>query len=162
METVLQDTEKVQIQDEVAQLIALQESDNTPKERINLTGNEGINTNIYNSDPINDDDGDQISLQIKAEDIQAFRTPNHVPEHIDIDQVETTPVQRNLQHMENMEAAFEKGYDTEDEIGPFWGATCLEGPQDPEEEPLGTLNWGSLNLIDINMFWFVVGGTKGL
>ena len=41
--------------------------------------------------------------------------------------------------MENMEAAFEKGYDTEDEIGPFWGATCLEGPQDPEEEPLGTL-----------------------
>ena len=38
-----------------------------------------------------------------------------------------------------MEAAFEKGYDTEDEIGPFWGATCLEGPQDPEEEPLGTL-----------------------
>ena len=97
METVLQDTEKVQIQDEVAQSIALQESDNTPKERIDLTGNEGINTNICNSDPIdNDDDGDLISLQIKAEALQAFHTPNHVPEHIDIDQVETTPVQRNL------------------------------------------------------------------
>ena len=129
VETVLQDTDKVQIQDKVAQSIALQESDNTPKERIGLTGNEGINTNICNSDPIDDDkDGDQISLQIKAEALQAFRTPNHVPEQIDIDQVETTWVQRNLQHMENMESAFEKGYYTEDEIGPFWGATCLEGP----------------------------------
>ena len=96
VETVLQDTDKVQIQDKVAQSIALQESDNTPKERIGLTGNEGINTNIYNSDPTNDDDGDQISLQIKAEALQAFHTPNHVPEHIDINQVETTPVQRNL------------------------------------------------------------------
>ena len=43
--------------------------------------------------------------------------------------------------MENMEAAFEKGYaDTEDEISPFWGATRLEGPQDQDEEPLGTVS----------------------
>ena len=71
----------MQIQDEVAQSIALQESDNTPKERIDLTGNEGINTNIWNSDPIDDDhDGDQIILPIKAEALQAFRTPSHVPE----------------------------------------------------------------------------------
>ena len=41
--------------------------------------------------------------------------------------------------MENTEASFEKGYDKEDKIGSFWGATCLEGPQDPREEPLGTL-----------------------
>ena len=58
--------------------------------------------------------------------------------------------------MENMEAAFEKGYDTEDEIGPFWGATCLEGPQDPREEPLGTLI--DRNAIDGNTG---TGGGKG-
>ena len=93
-----------------------------------------------NNDPIDDDDfGVGISLQVKEEALQAFRTSKLIPKQIGIDSVDSSPVQRNLQHMENMEAAFEKGYDTEDEIGPFWSATRRGGPQDQEEEPLGTV-----------------------
>lgn len=38
-----------------------------------------------------------------------------------------------------MESTFEDGYDTEEEIGPFWDATHREGPQDPKEITLDTL-----------------------
>ena len=36
-------------------------------------------------------------------------------------------------YLKKMESAFEEGYDTEEEIGPFWSATHHEGEQDPEE-----------------------------
>jgi len=58
--------------------------------------------------------------------LEGLHTPKQVPEKLNIDEVNATPIQRNLQHMEKMESAFEDGYDTEEEIGPSWVATHLE------------------------------------
>ena len=95
-EIVLQTTNDDQVQSEVAPSIALQESDTPQKERINLTGNEGIKSDIPNSDTVINDD---IGLQIKDEALEGLHTPKQVSEQININQVNTTPIQRNLQHM---------------------------------------------------------------
>ena len=86
----------------------------------------------------------KISRQIKAEGLEAFQTPRQVPEQIDInpaiDPVNTTPVARNLQHIESQEGAFKNGYDSDGNKGTYWGATHLEGEQDPDEPVLQTLD----------------------
>jgi hypothetical protein len=54
-ENVLQTTNDDQIGSRIAPSIALQESDNPQKERIDLTGNKGINHDILNSDVVIND-----------------------------------------------------------------------------------------------------------
>jgi len=141
---VLQATNDDQVPSEVAPSIALQPMDDIPEEQTDSAKNQGNTVDLEIFDRGNDDSNDnEISCQIKAEALEGLRTPKQVPEQININQVDTKPIQRNLQHMEKMESAFEDGYDTEEEIGPFWDATHREDPQDPEEITLDTLLSGN-------------------
>ena len=105
-EIVLQATNDDQIQNELDTSLALQPMDNILEERIDLSENEGYNVDSENFDRGNDA---EISRQIKAEGLEAFQTPRQVPEQIDINlaigPVNTTPVARNLQHIESRESA---------------------------------------------------------
>ena len=139
---ILQTTNELQIQNRIAESIALEETNNIPEERLNSSEKQGNTANSRNSDCSNDD---EIGRNIKEEALETLQTPRKVPDVIDIDPIDTTPVRRSLEHIERMEEAFEDGYDTDKEIGPFWGATHIEGEQDPEERPLDSLDAGAGN-----------------
>ena len=40
-----------------------------------------------------------------------------------------SPRQRNLKSTQDLEEQFDKGYDSDGQLGPFWGTTTKEGPQ---------------------------------
>ena len=40
-----------------------------------------------------------------------------------------SPRARNLQSIEGLEEKFDKGYDSDGQLGPFWGEITKEGPQ---------------------------------
>ena len=40
-----------------------------------------------------------------------------------------SPHQRNLKSIQDLEERFDEGYDSDGQLGPFWGATTKEGPQ---------------------------------
>ena len=99
-ENVLQTTKNDnQIGSQVAPSIDLQESDNPQKERIDLTGNKGINHDILNSDMVINDGGvktmvenvlqttndDQIGSQV-APSIDLQESDNPQKEKIDLNQ----------------------------------------------------------------------------
>ena len=134
---ILQTTNELQIQNRIAGSIALKETNNIPEERLNSSEKQGNTANSRNSDCSNDN---EIGRKIKEEALDTLQTPRRVPEVIDIDPIDTTPVRRSLEHIEQMEEAFEDWYDTHKEIGPFWGATHIEGDQFPEERPLDSLD----------------------
>ena len=50
----------------------------------------------------------------------------------------TSPHQRNLGKLSQMEDKFNEGYDSDGEAGPFCSIEDIEGPQDFDEEPLKT------------------------
>ena len=91
----------------IASSIAVQPMNNIPEERIDLSENQGNTVDLEKFGRGNDN---EISHQIKAEALAAFQTPRQVLEQIDINPVNTTPVARNLQHIESQEGAFENGY----------------------------------------------------
>ena len=115
----------------------MEETNNIPEERLNSSEKQGNTANSRNSDCSNDN---ETGRKIKEEALDTFQTPKQIPEQVHMNPVDTTPSERNLQHIERMEEAFEDGYDTDKEIGPFWGATHIEGEQDPEERPLESIN----------------------
>ena len=98
--TVSSSSDQLQIQNKLDTSLALQPMDNIPEERIDSSENQKFGRGNDN----------KISHQIKAEALAAFQTPRQVLEQIDINPVNTTPVARNLQHIESQEGAFENGY----------------------------------------------------
>ena len=134
---ILQTTNELQIQNRIAGSIAMEETNNIPEERLNSSEKQGNTANSRNSDCSNDN---ETGRKIKEEALDTFQTPKQIPEQVHMNPGDTTPSERNLQHIERMEEAFEDGYDTDKEIGPFWGATHIEGEQDPEERPLESIN----------------------
>ena len=117
----------------------MEETNNIPEERMNSSEKQGNTANFRNSDCSIDG---EIGRKIKEEALDTLQTPKQIPEQVHmsrINPVDTTPSERNLQHIESQEAAFENGYDSDGNKGIYWGATHLEGDQDPEERPLKSL-----------------------
>ena len=104
-----------------------------PKERTNLLENSEVTDGILNSDVV----ADRGIMDLLEDDpLDEFDTPQEVPESIEITSLDGTPKVRNLQHIEKSESAFDEGYDSDGEMGPFWDAVQEEGDQYWEEQQL--------------------------
>ena len=63
-------------------------------------------------------------------------SPLEVPKEAVTSPDDVTPKRQDLSKIGRMEEDFDKGYDSDGEIGPFWGVLKQEGEQLFEEQPL--------------------------
>ena len=113
--------------------IDIEEADDIPEERIDLTGNKRNREDSDNSDC---GDEDEKSLQIKEEGLEALQSALEPAKDAGPSPMVTTPKRKDLSHIGKMEPAFKNGYDSDGNKGIYWGETHLEGEQLFEEETI--------------------------
>ena len=117
----------------LAKSIPQQQRKDPPKERSDSTENQVSTNDFRNSDPVFDgDDGSEIMKMPLEVLISTLEEPK---DNVLSPEV-ATPKRQDLSKIGRMENSFEMGYDSDGEIGPFWGVVKQEGDQLFEEQNL--------------------------
>ena len=95
-----------------------------------------VSTNDFrNSDPAVEWRNSSEITEMAAE---LLISPIEVPKDALTSPKDGTPKRQDLSNIGRTEEDFDKGYDSDGEIGPFWGVLKQEGEQLFEEQPLST------------------------
>ena len=81
-------------------------------------------------------DDNEISHQVNQEGLEALQSTFQPAKDAGPSLMVTMPKRKDLSHIGTIEAAFENGYDSDENKGIYLGATHLEGEQIFEEETI--------------------------